>query len=97
MDLNQLDTKARSNQTHACTYVLNDHHQKRQLYAEMFLFFGFDSVAVRVSLLRALDECRADVGAGNLKNTRLDVIVCESLDMPVLDTFTPDLQRFRSA
>ena len=89
--------KPTSNQRGACTYILNDHHQKRQLYAKVFLFFRFHFAAFRIIWVRACDVCRANIRAGDLENTWLDVIVCESLDMSVLYSFAPNLQRFRSA
>ena len=54
--------------------VLDDHHQERQLDAQ-----GLG----RVSWTG--DVCCANVAAHNLQHTRLDVAICDTLDMTIAD------------
>ena len=54
--------------------IFDDHNQERELDAQRSAW-----------LCRAGDVCGAHVGAAYLEDRRLDVVVSDSLDMPVAD------------
>jgi hypothetical protein len=56
------------------TYILNDHHKEGQLDAKGLL---------RVS--RACDISGRYVGTSDLNDTRLNVLICDTLDVTILD------------
>lgn len=63
--------------------VLDDHHKERKFNAQSFL---------RVSRTRYVG--RTDIRSFNLQHLRVDVIVCDPLDMTVPHLFLPYLERF---
>lgn len=62
--------------------VLDDHDQKGQLDAQRFLRVG-----------GTCDVCGADIGANDLQDQRLDVVVGDTLDVAVAYLLVPDLER----
>lgn len=63
--------------------VLNDHNQKGEFYAEGFLRVGW-----------ARNVSGANIRANNLQNQALDIIVSDSLYVPIPNFFIPYLQWF---
>ena len=63
--------------------VLDDHDEEGQLDAER-----------AIGLCGARYVRRGDVCSNDLQHGRLDVIVCDSLNVAIADLFLPDLQRF---
>lgn len=55
-------------------YILDDHDEKRQLYSKSL--FG---------IYRASDKGSCDIGAHDLEDRRLDILICQPLDVPVLN------------
>lgn len=66
--------------------VLEYHDQERELDAEGLTGIGW-----------ARDESRRNVGAHDLQHGGLDVLVGDSLDVPVSHFLVPYLERFRPA
>jgi hypothetical protein len=66
-------------------HIFNDHHQKGQLDAQSFL-----------GISRAADVVGAHVGAADLEHTGLNVLVRDTLDVPIPYCLVPNLQRFAS-
>jgi len=62
--------------------VLDDHHQERELDTEGLLRVG-----------RAGDEVGGHVGAHDLQDGGLNVVIGQSLDVTIADLLVPDLQR----
>ena len=61
--------------------VLDDHDQEGKLDGKCLLW-----------VKRSVDVVRGNIGAHNLKNWRLNIRICDSLDVTVPDTFVPNLQ-----
>ena len=62
-------------------YVFDDHYQEGQLDSKGLLGVG-----------RTGDEVGGDIGPHDLQHRGLNVLVSESLDMPVPDFLIPDLK-----
>lgn len=66
--------------------IFYDHHEKRKLDAEGFL-----------RVCRALNKRRAYIGAHDFQYGRLDVRICDTLDVTISNFFIPDLKRLTPA
>ena len=67
------------------TYVLDDHHEERQLDGESLLWVE-----------GAGDEVGAHVGAHDLEHGRGDIRVCDTFDVSVANVLVPNLKGLRS-
>jgi hypothetical protein len=65
-------------------YILDNHDQEREFDAEGLVALG-----------GARDIVRGHVRPHDFQHARLDVGVCDALDVSVSDMFVPDLQWFR--